>query len=623
MNMPFEPGDDPFDAPDISDVPVRDEPPVEAYEEVSNAEFPDSHGQCDDLPIPGRSDTPTKEPDPPSKSAGNHDPLAGEPDTVTANPGRLPAEEPWTAAMLMTAAITNGIASKQPKNRQKHTFSGRINNIEILEPIPEPRPMPDSLPPVSAFESEMLPESIRGYVMDVSQRMQAAPDYAAVVAICALSGVLGRKVLIRPKQHDDWTVTPTAWGAVIGGPSTMKSPSMAEMLRPVHSIEARAATEWKERIKLHKAEVEVAEIGNGLAKVAAKKMIQDGRKEEAIMYLAASECGEEEPTLQRVIVNDASVEALGERMQENPNGLLMVRDELSGWISTLMQEDRQPDRAFFLEAFNGNSSFTYDRIGRGTVRIENCTLSVIGGIQPSKIAPLVRGAVRGTADDGLIQRLQLAVWPDPIKSWQWVDRAPDPQSHARYCDAFDRLHALELPVEEEGSACLRFSTDAQAMFIEWMEEIQTAARGDDMPEAMQSHLLKMPKTVSGLALLFELLDGGTESVGKVATARALDWADYLRTHANRLYSATTHGGIEGARLILKRKAKLPNPVKAREIHRRGWSGLSTPEEVASALEVLIDYGHLMELEVDSAVTGGRPTKAYRWIGEVGNDGQMA
>ncbi|MDT4848531.1 hypothetical protein FQZ97_826250 [compost metagenome] len=300
-----------------------------------------------------------------------------------------------------------------------------------------------------------------------------------------------------------------------------------------------------------------------------------------------------------------------------------MRDELSGWIATLMQEDRQSDRAFFLEAFNGNSSFTYDRIGRGTVRIEHCTLSVIGGIQPSKIASLVRGAVRGTADDGLIQRLQLAVWPDSPASWKWIDRAPDADARDRYVDAFDRLHALELPPEEDGPACLQFSPDAQQMFVEWMMEIQLAVRADDLPEAMQSHLLKMPKTVAGLALLFELLDFGTESVGVVATALALDWADYLRGHANRLYSAATHGGIEGARLILKRQAKLPNPVKAREIQRKGWPGLSTPEEVASALEVLVDYGHLMELEVDASLKGGRPTKAYRWIEGGADDGQMA
>ncbi len=493
----------------------------------------------------------------------------------------------------------------------------------VFAPSQPPRPLPDTLPPVPAFEPELLPESIRGYVLDVSQRMQSPPDYAAVVAVCALSAMLGRKVLIRPKQHDDWTVTPTAWGALIGGPSTMKSPSLAEMLKPIHAIESQAAAQWEDRIRLHKAEAEAAKIAAGLAQTAAKKLLQEGRKEEAIMYLAASGEAEQAPTLPRITVNDASVEALGVRLQENPNGLLLVRDELSGWISQMMQEDRQSERAFFLEAFNGNASFTYDRIGRGTVRIEHCTLSVVGGIQPSKIAPLVRGAVRGTADDGLIQRLQLAVWPDPFKSWSWIDRAPNPSARARYFEAFERLHSLEFPACENGPPCLHFTADAQAMFVEWMEEIQVEARGDDMPEAMQSHLLKMPKTVAGLALLFELLEGDAESVGEIATGRALGWADFLRGHANRLYSAATHGGIEGARLILKRRERLPSPLKAREIQRKGWAGLNAPEEVASALEVLVDYGHLMELEVESAVTGGRPTKVYRWIAEVASNGQMA
>lgn len=494
---------------------------------------------------------------------------------------------------------------------------------EKISPWPEPRPLPDSLPPVPSFDPEMLPETIRGYVMDVSQRMQSAPDYAAVVAVCALSAVLGRKVLIRPKQYDDWTVTPTAWGAVIGGPSTMKSPSLAEMIKPVQGIESSAAAEWGERIKLHKAEAEAADIEAGLAKRTAKKLIEDGRKEEAVMYLAAADSIEDAPALPRIIVNDASVEALGERLRENPNGLLLVRDELSGWISLMMQEDHQSDRAFFLEAFNGNASFTYDRIGRGTVRIEHCTLSVIGGIQPSKITSLVRGAVRGTADDGLIQRMQLAVWPDPKKHWRWIDRAPDPGARTRYFEAFERLHNLELPCNEDGPPCLHFTPQAQTMFIEWMEELQAEARSGDMPEAVQSHLLKMPKTVAGLALLFELLEGGTEAVSEIATARALEWADYLRGHANRLYSAATQGDIEGARLILKRKAKLSNPFKGREIQRKGWPGLSSPEEVASALEVLVDYGFLLEMEVSSTAIGGRPTKAYRWIGEAGNDGPLA
>jgi cytochrome bd-type quinol oxidase subunit 1 len=72
-------------------------------------------------------------------------------------------------------------------------------------------------------------------------------------------------------------------------------------------------------------------------------------------------------------------------------GLLLIRDELPGFLAKMESEEFQSDRAFYLEAFNGDGQFTYDRIGRGTVHIENCTLSIVGGVQPSRIAPLVRG----------------------------------------------------------------------------------------------------------------------------------------------------------------------------------------------------------------------------------------
>ena len=41
-------------------------------------------------------------------------------------------------------------------------------------------------------------------------------------------------------------------------------------------------------------------------------------------------------------------------------------------------------RQFYLETWNGNGRFTYDRIGRGTVDIEACCLSVLGASKPAR-----------------------------------------------------------------------------------------------------------------------------------------------------------------------------------------------------------------------------------------------
>ena len=54
-----------------------------------------------------------------------------------------------------------------------------------------------------------------------------------------------------------------------------------------------------------------------------------------------------------------------------------------------------------------------------------------------------------------------------------------------------------------------------------------------LTSTLESHVLKMPRTVASLALIFELIDGGLQFVGEEATRLALGWADYLRSHANR------------------------------------------------------------------------------------------
>ena len=82
------------------------------------------------------------------------------------------------------------------------------------------------------------------------------------------------------------------------------------------------------------------------------------------------------------MTSDATVEKLGEILNENPRGLLVLRDELSGWLRTLDRSGREGDREFFLESWNGTGSYTFDRIGRGTVRVGSMTVSLFGGIQP-------------------------------------------------------------------------------------------------------------------------------------------------------------------------------------------------------------------------------------------------
>lgn len=478
---------------------------------------------------------------------------------------------------------------------------------------PDPLPIVSNLPPVEPFAPELLPDPLRDYVLDVADRQQAPADFAAVVALCGLGAILGNRVRVLPKRHDDWTITPNLWGAIIGRPSAMKTPGMRAALAPVYRLQDQMREEWLRKSEEAKVEIMLAGLDAKEAKKRAEKAMKAGDKDAAreIIEGMLKSADEEAASAPRLIVNDSSVEKLGELLNENPRGLLLERDELPGWLARMSREEFQGERAFYLEAFNGDGRFTYDRIGRGTVHIENCTLSVIGGAQPSRIAHLVRGAQTGEADDGLVQRLQLAVWPDDVHSWQWVDRAPNSVAREAYDGVFEMLNAVALARNEEPMV-LRFSAEAQQHFKEWMTEIQSEARGGNIAPTLESHILKMPKTVASLALIFEMVDGGRFEIGETATLRALDWADYLRSHANRLYAAADSTFDDAARLILERRSQLPEKFTARDVHRRGWASLADRDTVSAALGILVSTHHCREARKTSGQGGGRPTSEFIW-----------
>jgi hypothetical protein len=483
--------------------------------------------------------------------------------------------------------------------------------------VEQPLPLESTLPDVEKLSSDMLPPQLSDFAFDVAERTQCPPEYVAIATIITLSTVVGCKYAIMPKQHDNWEVRVNQWGSLIGPPSAMKSPALREAIRPIIELEKESNEFLQIQNEEHKILAELSKANASTIKREAAELLQKGLKEDAIEKMKAAQLEEPVSHLKRKIVNDATVEKLGELLNENPNGLMMFRDELSGLLAKLSQEDSQLDRAFYLECFDGNSRFTYDRIGRGTIIIENCMLSVLGGIQPSKIARLIRLAMNGNADDGLVQRLQLAVWPDPVAKWQWKDQAPSKEAYAAYRDLvreFDRLQPAS-----DGPNILRFSLDAQSMFAQWMTELQSDIRNNDFHPVIQSHFAKAPKAIAALALLFELIQGGRSSVGVGALSKALLWAKFLRSHALRLYSITTSSSLTNAKLILNRRSKLKDSFTVRDVRRKGWAGLTENTDVRDAIDCLVDHNYLIELNSIPGAAGGRPTTQYRWSPALAQD----
>jgi hypothetical protein len=492
----------------------------------------------------------------------------------------------------------------------------------------DPVPLPEGLPPVDALDPAMLPDPVRGWIVDVSERMQIPPDFAAAGAVVVAGSLIGRKVGIHPKRQDDWLVVPNLWGAVVGRPSLLKSPALTEVMKPLTRLVAEAYEEYQRAMLTYEMDVMVADATKAALKDELKKAAKevarskDRSKLDDIVRRSRDTEAPEEPGLRRYKTEDATVEKISEILLENPRGILVHRDELSGWLRNLDKQGREGDRSFYLESWNGTGSFDVDRIGRGSLHVPALCLSILGSIQPGPLSTYVYQATQGEkGDDGLLQRFQLLVWPDPSPSWRNVDRWPDTEAKNRAYEIFKRLDSLDPEDfgtgghDEEGIPAVRFTDEAQEVFDRWRDELEVRLRTTELPPPLESHLAKYRSLMPSLALIYQLIefvDGTTEggAVGVKPTLQAAAWCEYLETHATRLYSSAENPAMEGARAMLERarNGDVSDGDSTRSVYRRHWAKLSAPEEVGGACTVLEEFGWL---RIEAVKTSGRSTTRLR------------
>jgi hypothetical protein len=140
---------------------------------------------------------------------------------------------------------------------------------------PEPKPVPSGLLPVDAFNVEFLPASVGPWVCDIADRLQCPMEYVGVPEMVALGSVIGRRIGIRPQRWTDWLEVANLWGCIVGRPGTIKSPAMAEALKPLQRLEIEAQKANDQARKAHAIAAEAYKIRQEGARAKAKD--QEGR----------------------------------------------------------------------------------------------------------------------------------------------------------------------------------------------------------------------------------------------------------------------------------------------------------------------------------------------------------
>lgn len=483
---------------------------------------------------------------------------------------------------------------------------GAVAEMGEWSEYPVPQPLPDSLPPVPAFDYTLLPQGLRAWVRDIAERMQVPPDIPAVGAVVSLASAIGRRVQIRPKQRDTWTVVPNLWGAVIAPPGWLKSPALGAAMQPLHRLEREAQEAFQAEYAAYEMNKQTVALQNSAAKSTGLSALKKNPDAELPELHAEPEA----PTPTRYVVNNFSLEALGEVMLNNGNGVLAFQDEIYGLLKQADRPGNEELHSFLLTAWNGQDGFTFDRIGRGTRYVKHVCLSVLGGIQPGRLVDYLDEVTRGGQyDSGFLQRFQLMVWPDLPERWELIDREPDTDAINAAHRLFDRVIA-DPDFGEATIDIRRFDSSAQSLFYDWLSEIELEVRAGELPPVIASHLAKYKSLIPSLALVFAVADDVQGDIPQGYLKQAIEWGRYLRAHAERVFSVALHSELTHAKELLRRLQNGDVAGKTftqRSIYRNHWRLLDR-NGTEQAIACLLDYGWIIERQVKGPQ--GRATTEY-------------
>lgn len=462
-----------------------------------------------------------------------------------------------------------------------------------------------------------LPYILRDWIFGHAERLNIQPEFIITPFLSIAGSIIGRKLVVKLKRQDDWVEHANLWGLMIAPPGTKKSPAFnvtAKHLSKIEMQEKESAFHINKQI-----EPELIVLRSDI-KALKDKLKKDKNLSPEEKMAIAKQLSEKSDTLEtktakprKFFTNSCTIEKLIDLIVENPFGLLVYRDELNAILNSFNKKGHETDRQFFLEGWNGNGSFSYDTISRGSKFAEGVCVTLLGGIQPSIIHQITKDVNSGVSNDGFLQRFQLMVFPNRTITPKFVDQGVSKTTEDKVADLLMKLAKLDslrhgYQEREDQIPFVRLEAEAYEMFAEYMNLLeQEIASLEDSP--FKSHISKFGKLIGGLILIFHVIDNiETGLANHHAKAHvveiALKWADLFKAHARKVYDVDhSFESLSGFALAKKiAEGRVRDGSSLRSIYINEWANLRDYSEVERGARFLEKHNWL-KIREQKPVTG--------------------
>ena len=466
-------------------------------------------------------------------------------------------------------------------------------------------PIPFAQKELPMFPIDALPETIRNYVVAVSESTQTPVDMSASAALAVLALCQQGKFRIRGKA--DWTEPLNLFVVIVAEPSERKSAVISFMTKPVNAYEAEYNFNNSVDLEVNKIQKNILKKEQvNLETKAAKGKLEHYEMEELAQRLADFK----EITPLRLFVDDVTTEKLTSVLAEGGGRAAIVSAEggIFDMLSGLYTKNVNID--VMLKGHSGDS-IRVDRIGRNSESIMNPALTVLLMVQPSVLSGLMQnGTFRGR---GLTARFMYCM-PKSIVGKRKYRTEPIPTNVED--DYFALINGLLEEKEKNEPEVITLSLEADSLLEAYSNEVESKLKTEyadfsDWAGKLVGAVLRIAGLLCRASALRFNVFGDEHAplvVDETTMNNAIKIGRYFTEHTSAAFS------LMGADMLVKQSEYVLDTITKNglvEFNRRDIMRLcrtfKTADSIQPVLNHLIDYGYLAIKSNDAATIKGRPT----------------
>ena len=454
------------------------------------------------------------------------------------------------------------------------------------------------------FPIELLPSPIRSFVVEGSDATGVDPIMYVLPVFSVCAAAIGTSRRARLKRT--WREPSILWTVNIARSGRVKSPPFDDAVRPLKKRESRALRDHEDALLEHDRNTARWEI-------ASKEWKKSGATDDI-----DPPAKPEKPEPSRLVTTDPTTEAIASLLARNPRGLLLARDELSGWLCSFnsYRGGRGGDVSCWLEMYRGGLLLVDRKTGeQRTIHCDHASVCVTGTIQPQILR---RALTQEYFDAGLSARLLMAMPPGRPK--RWTDSELSESTELVYDHIIGKLLKLQHDVDADGRVSpidIEFTPAARSKFIEFYNRhgrVQDETEDDRLAAAYG----KLEAVAARLALVFHFIrwadDDPTltdpDRVGVTDITAAITITDWFIHETARVYDLFSEDetAVQARDLLdwvmLRGGAATPRDL---QLHSRVYA---TSEAATDALDDLVRRRWGQWKYDETGPTGGRPSRRF-------------